>query len=426
MLAFLSASLACDTTPTEVAQNIQYIGKGLYSIDIENCIGNAGSENGFTISISGVNIVDFSPDTIKNVFNGNIALGTLSDGVINYDYTGAGYFVEAGQNSCFSSKIVVDDYPEASIVTFTGVNTPGGCVILDGDTQTTPVIETPVCGDIFYDTGGSDGPYADGENYYVVICGGAGPVTLQFTEFELVQDGDIMTIYDNDAPSGSSEFYVGNNSPGIVTSTNPSNCLTVVFESNSFTIYGELATGWVAEVICGMPCPNGLMVDVMDNLQDAEVYTVVSGGSLPYTFTWNTGDDTYNTEVLVSGTYAVTVEDANSCMAVDSISLKVVSVIEPEDCASDFENCSSKFGLIDLYPNPAQASIHVSFEVQNNQEAIQVKLIDVLGRTLEEQHITPDIGFNETRIDISNLKTAMYFVLINNGTQQSVKKFLKR
>ncbi len=430
MLLFLSASFACDTTPTQMAQNIQYAGEGLYSIDIQNCIGDAGSISGFTISVSDVNIVGFSPDTIQNVFNDNIAIGTLSNGMLEYIYIGLGYFVEAAQNSCFSSTITVDAYPEEATITFTGVNTPGGCSILYGDTQTTPVVETPACGNIFYDTGGANSPYGNNENYHVVICGGSGPVRLNFIEFQLAEDGDIMTIYDNDQTSGSSNFYTGMNGPSIVTSTNPSNCLTVAFESNSF---GEEASGWAAEVICeAMPC-NDLDVYITGNLPlsgEGEAQAIVSGGDIPYTFDWSTGENTYNTDIPGEGTYSVTVEDNSGCIAVDTIMLmtgdSIVSIIQPEDCTSNFENCPSKFGLTDISPNPAHENIYVSFEVPDNRETIQVQLIDVMGRILKEQQITPDIGSNQTLIDVSNLETAIYFIVINDGEQQSVKKFLKR
>lgn len=431
MLLFLSASFACDTTPTQMAQNIQYAGEGLYSIDIQNCIGDAGSENGFSVSVSNANIVDFLPATQVDTFNNNIAVGEISNGVLNYNYSGAGYFSEPGPNSCFSYVLTLDAYPAESIVTFTGVNTPGGCAILDGDTQIAPVIETPACGSIFYDTGGANGVYGNSENYYVIICGGSGQVRLNFIEFQLAEDGDIMTIYDNDETSGPSNFYTGMNGPNIVTSTNPSNCLTVAFESNSF---GDEAPGWAAEIICEeMPCSNGLDVYITGNLPlsgGGEAQAIVSGGNIPYKFNWNTGDNTYNTDVPTAGTYAVTVEDNSGCIAVDTIMLmtgdSIVSVIQPEDCTSNFENCPSKFGLIDIFPNPAYEDIHISFEVPNNKETIQLQLIDVMGRTLKEQQITPDIGFNQTLIDVSNLEAAMYFVVINNGEQQSVRKFLKR
>jgi len=335
---------ACDTTPTQTAGNIQYTGDGFYTIDIQNCIGDAGSENGFSIGISDVNIVGFAPTTIENILNGNTATGTFSGGLVTYDYVGAGYFVETGQNTCFWTTITVDGFPDNAQITLSGVNTLGGCAILDGDTQVTPVIQVPACGEMFYDTGGPGGPYANGENYSVVVCGGAGPVTIQFTEFSLALDGDIMTIYDNDGTSGPSEFYTGGISPGTVTSTNPSNCLTVAFESNSF---GEASIGWEAEVICTTPCPNGLEIGLLSNAStcltsgDGEVSTSVSGGTIPYNFEWNTGETSNEIENLGSGTYIVTVTDGNGCMAVDSTTVMVSISIESNitgtavDCGMD-------------------------------------------------------------------------------------------
>jgi len=335
---------ACDTTPTQTADNIQYAGDGLYTIDIQNCIGDAGSQNGFSIGVSDVNIVGFAPTTIENILNGNTATGTFSGDLVTYDYVGAGYFVEAGQNTCFWTTITVDGFPDDAEITLSGVNTLGGCAILDGDTQTTPVIEVPACGEMFYDTGGPGGPYTNSENYSVVICGGAGPITLQFTQFSLTLDGDIMTIYDNDGTSGPSEFYTGGISPGIVTSTNPSNCLTVAFESN---FSGEPTAGWAAEVICPTPCPNGLEVDVLSNEStcltsgDGEVSTLVSGGIIPYSFEWNTGDTSDKIENLGAGTYIVTLTDGNGCIAVDSTIVTVSISIESNitgtmvDCGMD-------------------------------------------------------------------------------------------
>lgn len=322
---------ACDTTPTQTAGNIQYVGDGLYSIDIQNCIGDAGSENGFSVGVSDVNIVGFTPTNIENILNGNTATGTFDSGLVTYDYIGTGYFVEAGQNTCFWTTITVDGFPDNAEITLSGVNTPGGCAILYGDTQVTPVIEVPICGEMFYDTGGPDGAYANSENYSVVICGGGGPVTIEFSQFQLALDGDILTIYDNDGTSGTSEFYTGGVSPGTVTSTNPSNCLTIAFESNSF---GDASAGWVAEVICPIPCPNGLEVDVLSNAStcltsgDGEVSTLINGGMIPYNFEWNTGDTSDKIENLGAGTYIVTITDGNGCIAVDSTIVSVSISIE--------------------------------------------------------------------------------------------------
>jgi len=322
---------ACDNTPTQTADNIQYAGDGLYTIDIQNCIGDAGSQDGFSIGISDVNIVGFAPTTIQNILNGNTATGSFNGGLVTYDYVGAGFFVEAGQNTCFSTILTVDGFPDDAQITLSGVNTLGGCSILEGDTQITPVIEVPLCGEMFYDTGGPDGMYNNGENYSVVICGGSGPITIQFTEFLLSPDGDIMTIYDNDGTSGPSESYNIGASPGTVTSTNSSNCLTVAFESNPF---GGTSIGWAAEIICPAPCPSDLEVDVLSNEStcltsgDGQVSTLIDGGTIPYNFEWNTGDTADKIEDLGAGTYIVTVTDGNGCTAIDSTIVTVAVSIE--------------------------------------------------------------------------------------------------
>ena len=341
---------ACDNTPTQTAGNIQYAGDGLYTIDIQNCIGDAGSEDGFSIGISNVNIVSFSPTTIENILNENTATGTFNNGLVTYDYIGTGYFVENGQNTCFWTTITVDEFPDNAQITLSGVNTLGDCAILEGDTQVTPVIEVPSCGEMFYDTGGPNNPYTPSENYSVVMCGGGGPVTIGFTEFQLALDGDIMTIYDNDGTSGSSNFYTGGNSPGTVTSTNPSNCLTVAFESNSF---GSESIGWAADVTCPIPCPNGLEVNVLSNAStcltsgDGEASTLISGGIIPYNFEWSTGETTNKLENLVSGKYIVTITDGNGCVAIDSTVVSVSTSIETNITGS-MVDCNADDGMASI------------------------------------------------------------------------------
>jgi len=68
---------ACDTSPTQTAGNIEYAGDGLYTIDIQNCIGDAGSRDGFSIEVSNLNIVGYTPTTIENIANNRTATGSF-------------------------------------------------------------------------------------------------------------------------------------------------------------------------------------------------------------------------------------------------------------------------------------------------------------------------------------------------------------
>ncbi|MCK6692062.1 MAG: HYR domain-containing protein, partial [Thermoanaerobaculia bacterium] len=48
---------------------------------------------------------------------------------------------------------------------------------------------------------------------------------------------------------------------------------------------------------------------------------VANGGTVPYTYLWNTGENTSNISSLLPGTYTVTLTDANNCIAVNTFTL---------------------------------------------------------------------------------------------------------
>ncbi|MDX9751543.1 MAG: CUB domain-containing protein, partial [Flavobacteriales bacterium] len=116
-------------------------------------------------------------------------------------------------------------------------------------------LHAQVCGTTVYDPGGPAGDYPNSANWTVTYCpddpGDA--VSLIFTMFQLENNWDNLYIY-NGPTTGSPLIgtYTGGTSPGTVTSTDPSGCLTLRFTSDGSVTYA----GWAAEVICGdLPPP---------------------------------------------------------------------------------------------------------------------------------------------------------------------------
>ena len=122
-------------------------------------------------------------------------------------------------------------------------------------------------GDAFYDNGGATGNYSDNSNETSVICpdNTGDIISITFNSFSVESDWDGLSIYDGDdatAPIIDSGFagansvpagaYTGTNSPGTVTATQASGCLTFVFGSDS----GTNAAGWEATVTCITPLVN--------------------------------------------------------------------------------------------------------------------------------------------------------------------------
>ena len=81
---------------------------------------------------------------------------------------------------------------------------------------------------------------------------------------------------------------------------------------------------------------------------DGSASSSASGGTLPYTYTWNTGATTANVSSLVAGAYSVTITDANGCTDSASVTLSqatslVASVVVNNDplCFGDFNGSAT-------------------------------------------------------------------------------------
>ncbi|MDH7913281.1 choice-of-anchor L domain-containing protein, partial [Winogradskyella sp. SYSU M77433] len=213
--------------------------------------------------------------------------------------------------------------------------------------------------DIFYDSGGEFGNYANDENYTTTICPQNADefIILDFYEFSTQLNQDVMTIYDGDDTSAPViGTYTGAFAPGFISSSdsNASGCITISFTSND----SGNTTGWAAEILCGYPCQD-IVASIDSTTPEPNASGVVSvlpgdtvdfSGSATFsdddtdaTYSWNFGDgntasgnDVSNT-FTASGTYFVTltVTDNNpqGCTATETITVFVLgpNIVVDED-----------------------------------------------------------------------------------------------
>ncbi|WP_179333955.1 fibronectin type III domain-containing protein [Winogradskyella costae] len=133
-------------------------------------------------------------------------------------------------------------------------------------------------GDHFYDSGGSEGNYSNGEFMTTVIAPSAGNnnITVEFNSFQLESGYDNLYIYDG--PDTNSPFlgqFTGNTNIGSFTSSHPSGTLTFVFTSDESVTY----SGWDATVTCqfiSCPNPSGLIANNL-TLNSADLSWTASG-----------------------------------------------------------------------------------------------------------------------------------------------------
>lgn len=145
----ITKSYGCDFSPNVNATNVVDNGDGTYSFTVLMCIGESGSQNGPSISLSdGINITATTSIDLLNPFNGNVANGTITAGNLNYAFPGfpGEWWVEDDGEfgPCFTFELTVDADPSAATISFTNIN--DGCLNdISGGVWSTNIISTGLC-----------------------------------------------------------------------------------------------------------------------------------------------------------------------------------------------------------------------------------------------------------------------------------------
>lgn len=178
---------------------------------------------------------------------------------------------------------------------------PGGCLTLwftsDGTinysgwainiTCAPPPPPPMLCSGTIYDNGGAGGNYSNNSNNTITYCPSAAgqQLSLNFTTFDTEFGYDELTIFNgpNISSPGIGTFS-GLGNLGMVTSTDPSGCLTLQFTSDGSVTY----PGWAANVSCVPPLSNGcrLLLRLWDAFGDgwgsSNVGVRINGGAWTY------------------------------------------------------------------------------------------------------------------------------------------------
>ncbi len=85
---------------------------------------------------------------------------------------------------------------------------------------------------------------------------------------------------------------------------------------------------------------------------------------------------------------------------------------------------TGSFGVLDIHPNPTNEAVVITYEAMDRKQ-ITLKLADVLGRTLHEEMLTPDLGLNTKMLDLSGFSPAVYVILMDDGTRQIAKRVVR-
>lgn len=89
-------------------------------------------------------------------------------------------------------------------------------------------------------------------------------------------------------------------------------------------------------------------------------------------------------------------------------------------------NCmKGGFDFTEIFPNPTRKDITVNFEIQNISNNVTLTLVDVLGRVIYSDEIIPVSGLNSVSVDMSKYSSAVYTVILDNGSNQVTQRIVK-
>ena len=256
-------------------------------------------------------------------------------------------------------------------------------------------------------------PYHSGMYVAAVVCPPAPPVagfnitttpcagaTIQFNDQTL-----------NGATSWAWSFTGG--SPATSTAQNP----TVTFaNSGSYQVTLIAVNGQGADtishtlVIGANPAATVATTPATSSTSaTGSAVATVSGGASPYTYDWSNGATGSSITNVVSGTYALTVVDANGCQFVDD-TVNVTYVNGILQLSADQQ--------VKVYPNPATDVLNLIWSQKSNAE---VTVLDLNGNVISTFTASGDM---KSVCNVRNLAAGAYLLRITDKTSNKQQSML--
>ena len=138
------------------------------------------------------------------------------------------------------------------------------------------------------------------------------------------------------------------------------------------------------------------------------------------TYSWDFGDFTNSSAsapvhaYAVNGDYQVVLTAINGNCS-DTVIFNVSITVGVEELMG--------IANVLVYPNPTSADVFVSFDNQNGN-AINIEVVDQLGRLVYTNSATQMIGFNTIGLDLSSVSDGMYSVLLHSGNNTITKRII--
>ena len=145
----------------------------------------------------------------------------------------------------------------------------------------------------------------------------------------------------------------------------------------------------------------------------------VSGG-----YRWSTGATTRSITVSAAGIYNVRSYNAGGCFST-SLPVTVTVILTREINSSTSETLNEQKDKFIVYPNPAKEKLNIVFN-ETQEKNMNVKLLDITGREIQNIEVSSLIGANQVQLDVSALPRGIYIAyLLSDNKKQTMRVILE-
>jgi hypothetical protein len=185
-----------------------------------------------------------------------------------------------------------------------------------------------------------------------------------------------------------------------------------LFGLSAGTYFGTVTDANGCSTVAPVPItePTALVASTVDNGNGSATVSAV-GGVSPYVYLWSNSTTSSTATGLASGSYVVTVTDANGCEDTSVVNVVVTSV----------DNIDG-LGALKMFPNPAEAQVTLDIQLEYAMD-VEIRVLNVTGQTV----LNAALGTIQTQrevLDLTKLISGVYTVQINMGTEMISKKLI--
>lgn len=149
------------------------------------------------------------------------------------------------------------------------------------------------------------------------------------------------------------------------------------------------------------------------------ITTAVSGGTAPFTYAWsNNAGNVSSITPATTGSYSVTVTDANGCSQSETYNFTLPIGIS--------ENVARNTWQATLMPNPTRGNSLLRLS-NASQQNISIQLLTTTGQLVEQKdYNTENNDVLEHSLDLNNLPAGLYLLQIRSNSHSQILKVVKQ